>query len=102
MKMKTKDTQFEGPKAVRGAEPTPEEVSECARRIWEKSGRPEGIDVPIWLEAEKRLRSGARLDGGADEALADTRAMVGEPSDSIEDRVGLGGERDSRRSVTAL
>ncbi|HEY1847958.1 MAG TPA: DUF2934 domain-containing protein [Opitutaceae bacterium] len=102
MKSKSRDARPQENARRAAANPTQDEVSECARRIWEKSGRPEGIDVPIWLEAEKRLRSGARLDGGASEAMADTRALVGEPSDSIEDRVGLGGDADARRSVTAL
>ena len=102
MKSKTRDVRAQESAKPAAAQPTQDEVSECARRIWEKSGRPEGIDVPIWLEAEKRLRSGARLDGGADGAMADTLAVVGQPSGSIEDRIGLGVDPDARRSVTAL
>ncbi|HEY1791400.1 MAG TPA: DUF2934 domain-containing protein [Opitutaceae bacterium] len=85
-------------------EPTHGEISDCARRIWENSGRPEGIDTPIWLEAERRLRSGAVLGEGADSAFAETRAMVGEASDTIEDRMGaFGGPAEStKRSPTSL
>ena len=42
--------------------PAPEAISELARRLWEDYGRPEGRDLDIWLEAERRrLGSIARV-----------------------------------------
>lgn len=38
--------------------PTPEQIKERARLIWEESGRPEGSDERIWLEAERQLAAG--------------------------------------------
>lgn len=34
-----------------------DQITERARKIWEDSGRPEGRDDEIWLEAERQLSS---------------------------------------------
>lgn len=41
--------------------PSHDEIAQCARELWNESGRPEGCDEAIWLDAERRLVS-ARLD----------------------------------------
>jgi hypothetical protein len=76
------------------------EISGLARALWEKWGRPAGRDTEIWLEAERRIRSGAL--NSADDALRDTRAMVDQPTGSIEDRLEPFGERPGDRSSTSL
>jgi hypothetical protein len=83
-------------------DPTHEEISTFARAHWERSGRPLGRDTEIWLEAERRLRSGARMDNADRDALADTRAMLGEPAGSIEERLEPFGDRGGDRSATSL
>jgi hypothetical protein len=45
-------------------EPTPEQIAERARTLWEQEGRPEGRDLAHWLEAERQLRSGLSGSGG--------------------------------------
>lgn len=81
-------------------QPTHGEISAYARTHWEKLGRPEGRDMEIWLEAERRIRAGVM--GSADNALSDTRAMVDRPTDSIEDRLEPFGESPENRSATSL
>jgi len=56
-----------------------------------------GRDTEIWLEAERRLRLGANED-----ALADTRAILGESTGSIEDRLEPFGDSPAARSATSL
>ena len=41
----------------RQMEPSREQITDLARRIWEAEGRPEGRDEAHWLEAEARLRA---------------------------------------------
>jgi hypothetical protein len=77
--------------------PTHDDISAYARAHWEKSGRPVGRDTEIWLEAERRLRLGANED-----ALADTRAILGESTGSIEDRLEPFGDSPAARSATSL
>jgi hypothetical protein len=36
--------------------PTHDEIAQCARALWTESGRPEGRDGAIWLEAEAERR----------------------------------------------
>ncbi len=40
--------------------PSHAEIEQCARELWTTSGRPEGHDEAIWLEAERRLISAQR------------------------------------------
>jgi hypothetical protein len=35
--------------------PLHSDISQCAADLWVEYGRPEGRDVDIWLEAERRL-----------------------------------------------
>ncbi len=42
------------------AAPTHDEIAQCAREIWIRTGRPEDRDGAIWLEAESRLIDGRR------------------------------------------
>ena len=41
--------------------PTHAEIAHCAREIWIRTGRPEGRDGAIWLEAESRLIGGRQM-----------------------------------------
>jgi hypothetical protein len=41
--------------------PTHDEIAQCACALWTESGRPEGRDDAIWLEAERRLTSARRV-----------------------------------------
>jgi hypothetical protein len=83
-------------------QPTHDEIATRAREIWEKRGRPHGQDAAIWLEAERKLLAGAIGAGANDEADADTREMLGEPSGTIEDRLESFGESSGSRSATSL
>jgi hypothetical protein len=83
-------------------QPTHDEIATRAREIWEKRGRPHGQDTSIWLEAERKLLAGAIGDGANDDADADTRDLLGEPSGTIEDRLESFGESSNNRSATSL
>jgi hypothetical protein len=37
-----------------------EEILHRARTIWEQRGRPTGVDLSIWLEAENKVHSGSK------------------------------------------
>jgi hypothetical protein len=56
--------------------PTHAEISVCASAIWEISGRPRGRDTAIWLEAERRLRTGAIVAGVSGGVFADTQSLL--------------------------
>ena len=81
--------------SIRRREPTHDEISAYARTHWEKAGRPEGQDMAIWLEAERKLRSGIDVPTADQDAQADTREMLGEPSETIESRLGTPGDRSA-------
>jgi hypothetical protein len=102
--MKSKSTlSGDEPRAVNPParrQPTHDEISAVARAHWEKSGRPSGRDAEIWLNAERSLRAGAL--NSADDALNDTRAMLDQPTDSIEGRLEPFGEKPAERSATSL
>jgi hypothetical protein len=103
MKSKTKDLNFPASEGrpeltsltVRRREPTHDEISAYARTHWDKAGRPEGQDMAIWLEAERKLRSGIDVPSADEDAQADTREMLGEPSGTIESRLGNRGDRSA-------
>jgi hypothetical protein len=40
--------------------PSHAEIEQCARELWTNSGRPDGRDEVIWLEAERRLMAARR------------------------------------------
>jgi hypothetical protein len=82
--------------------PTHGEISALARDVWEERGHPQGQDTAIWLEAERRLLSAEIRAGANDDAAADTRELLGEPSGTIEDRLQAFGEPSGSRSATSL
>jgi hypothetical protein len=41
--------------------PTHDEIAQSACALWTASGRPEGRDDAIWLEAERRLIAARRV-----------------------------------------
>ena len=44
-----------------------EEISQRARELWERYGRPDGRDTEIWLEAERQLLGvDAQVEGSGD------------------------------------
>jgi len=90
------------PAAPAPSGPTHGEISALARTIWEKRGHPAGQDAAIWLEAERKLRAGAISAGAEGEAAADTQALLGRPSGTIEDRLQAFGESAGNRSATSL
>jgi len=77
-------------------------ISASARAIWEEAGRPEGRDTAIWLEAERRLTTGFDMGRPGDDARADTRALLGEPDDTLDGRLEGFGEQAGERSATSL
>jgi hypothetical protein len=103
MKSKTKEMNFPpaanrsgvSTLSMRRREPTHEEISAFARTRWEKAGRPDGMDLAFWLEAERMLRSGVDFPGADADAQADTRELLGEPSGTIESRLGASCDRSS-------
>jgi hypothetical protein len=57
-----------------GNEPTPGQIAERARILWEHEGRPEGRDLAHWLDAERQLRGGSGSSGAAKKTAAGKRA----------------------------
>ena len=64
------------PAAVPPAPPTREQVQALAHAIWTDRGCPHGIDVEIWLEAERQLsgRAGVVPPGQRGESLDPDRS----------------------------
>jgi hypothetical protein len=82
--------------------PTHADISASASALWESSGYPEGQDLAIWLEAERRLLAdGLRADAEIT-ILSDTQALLGEPTGTIEDRLQAFGAPSDGRSTTSL
>ena len=67
------------------SEPSREQVEACARALWLLRGRPYDQDVPIWLEAEHRLRHPERgpfaPEHGLPEPLFDSADVMRELDD---------------------
>ena len=82
--------------------PTHAEISATASALWETSGNPQGQDLAIWLEAERRLHADGLLAGAEITILSDTQALLGEASGSIEDRLQSFGAPSDGRSTTSL
>jgi hypothetical protein len=59
-----------------GSGPSHDEIAQCARELWNESGRPEGCDEAIWLDAERRLVS-ARLEPDLSTTLTSPRPPEG-------------------------
>jgi hypothetical protein len=53
------------------AYPTQESISQRARELWERYGRPDGRDNEIWLEAERQLMGvDAQVEGSSDTSVS--------------------------------
>jgi len=81
-----------------------DQISAHARKIWEEKGRPEGRDVEIWFEAERRLKSAA-TSPREERAFADPSHLLNrdnDPSSRLEDRLREAAAQPERRSATSL
>ncbi|MDR3405964.1 MAG: DUF2934 domain-containing protein [Chthoniobacter sp.] len=47
---------------IAAPEPTPKQIALCAYAIWEREGRPEGLDAEHWQQAEVQLRETCAKD----------------------------------------
>lgn len=53
------------------ASATQEDISQRARELWERYGRPEGRDTEIWLEAERQLLGvDDKVEGNGDTSVS--------------------------------
>ena len=43
-------------------DPTEQEIRECAHRLWEQAGKPEGREHEFWQAAEQELRNEDKSD----------------------------------------
>ena len=50
--------------------PTHDEIAQCARRIYEMEGRPEGRAMQHWLQAEAQLIAERKAQAGTSPAKA--------------------------------
>jgi hypothetical protein len=85
--------------------PTHVEISTRAHAIWERRGYPDNQDTVIWLEAERELCGGARSDAARNPAVDEAvrpLGELGEPVESIEERLEGFGNPPSDRSATSL
>lgn len=78
---------------------TQESISQRARELWERYGRPEGRDTEIWLEAERQLLGvDAQVEG---EANASVSAQQLDESTSYDKPRTRAGESTSVRKPAA-
>lgn len=63
-----------------------DEIARLAYQLWEEAGRPEGLALEHWLEAELKLRSG---DAGAEAAALSEGAAAIRPARRRSVRYGL-------------
>lgn len=56
--------------------PTHDEIAACARRIYEKEGRPQGRDMEHWLQAEAQLVAERKAQAGLTAAKPATKPLV--------------------------
>ena len=85
--------------------PTRVEISSRARSIWERRGYPENQDTEIWLEAERQLCAGIKSNAPRNPAVTEAAGPLGElgePEESIEERLEGFGESPADRSATSL
>jgi hypothetical protein len=61
---------------------THEEISQRARQIWEREGRPEGRDMEHWLQAEAELRQESVPQQNGPRSQSDETAMMRGPNGS--------------------
>jgi hypothetical protein len=85
--------------------PTHEEISFLAHTLWERRGCLENHDAEIWLEAERQLSGAARFGNGTNPTVTEAAGPLGElgePKESIEQRLEEFGTSAANRSVTSL
>jgi hypothetical protein len=81
-----------------------EEIAARARAIWEREGRPEGRDEPIWYQAERELRE-QELRTTDDRRFADPDRLTdsdGDPADDVDQRLNEMATPPGERSATSL
>ena len=81
---------------------THEAISNRAREIWEREGRPEGKDIEHWLQAEAELRGGAanhQMAGSMAAPASGAPNVVGGPAGSSNNLLNQenGRKRGARR-----
>jgi hypothetical protein len=85
--------------------PTHVEISSHARLIWERRGYPENQDTDIWLEAERQLCTGTGPVAARKPSITEAAGPLGElgePEESIEERLEGFGNPPANRSATSL
>ena len=65
--------------------PTHEQISAAAACLWRKRGRPQGLDGPIWLAAERQVAS--RLNGEKAPVVGGSLCGLGAAGDLDSDEV---------------
>lgn len=104
--MKSKKTSRSGAKAPSPSRstPTPEQIGALAHALWIDRGRPEGMDLDHWLEAERQLKGDVRDPLAADELPASNRAP--DPDRALETDIERELEQmiapPERRGITSL
>jgi hypothetical protein len=58
---------------------THEQITQRAREIWEREGRPEGRDKEHWLQAEAELRNEGTKDLTGDQITSEDPALLKVP-----------------------
>src|SRR2546423_391219 len=84
--------------------PTHDQVAALAHAIWIDRGRPEGMDLDHWLEAERQLCGEVRVPATADEIPADDDALDPQHAitGEIERELDQIASRPAQRSPTSL
>jgi hypothetical protein len=77
------------------ATPTHDEISLRAYRLWQDQGRPDGIDLDHWLEAERQLGDNPRAARGTEEAtFAEVAKAETAAESTVEYRISPGVSQD--------
>lgn len=74
--------------------PTFAQIRERAYELWERNHRPDGLEVQLWLAAERELRAEIRADPPPDGPAADA-------SNGAEERQRHGGTSGERHGGRA-
>jgi hypothetical protein len=104
--MKSKNTFRSGAKAPSAPRttPSPEQIAALAHAIWIDRGRPEGMAIDYWLEAERQLKGDVRESLSADDLPASNLAL--DPDRALETEMDRELDRiiapPERRSITSL
>lgn len=86
------------------SEPAHAEIAARAKLLWERRGRPAGLDDEIWFEAERQIKdtSLARAD---DARFANPESLLdaaGDPGDDVDERLKQLVGAPGQRSATSL